>query len=279
MVRNRLRAIAAVGLTVVVGSLAVPTAQAQGNQRGFAVTAEPSVSGEELTTQTDLWVLEVDLKPARLIRVGITDPKSGEKTEELIWYLVYRVKNRALKTPPETPDLDPVNVYDDPPGPSLIIPRFLLVTQDGDAPVSHFDVTIPEAQAAIERREMRGDLKDTKLNNSVSIVQPIPKRLAEGEKPDRDDVIYGVAMWRNIDPETDFFRVALEGFSNGYQEMKGPGGQPMILRRVLVQDFWRPGDQFEEEEKEFQFKGGPRWLYLPDEELRQEGKVDLGSGS
>ena len=46
--------------------------------------------GAEDGHMSDIWVFEVRYKPLRMIRVNVTDPKTGEKSRELIWYLVYR---------------------------------------------------------------------------------------------------------------------------------------------------------------------------------------------
>ena len=39
----------------------------------------------------DLWIAEVQYKPVRYRRMQITDPETGERKTELIWYMVYRV--------------------------------------------------------------------------------------------------------------------------------------------------------------------------------------------
>lgn len=225
--------------------------------RGFDATAAAVATAEELAQQ-DLWVMQVDFKPMRLVRVETADPKTGETREEFVWYLVYRAVNRPLKTPSQGNPTTPVNNYDAPPGPPLFIPEFSLVTDDNGAQRVHPDVVIPEAAAAIVRREMRGADRENELKNSVDVVQPVAD--AADARP-----IYGVATWRGIDPSTDNFKVYASGFSNGYKESKGPGGTPLILRREIVLDFWRPGDEFDLTEREFQVRSEPRWIYRADE--------------
>ena len=78
-------------------------------------------------------------------------------------------------------------------------------------------------------------------------------------------MIYGVAMWRGINPKTDYFTVFMSGFSNGYRVAKGPNGGQLIERRTIVQEFWRPGDRFDQAEIEMRFKGDPKWVYRADE--------------
>ncbi|QDT64426.1 hypothetical protein [Calycomorphotria hydatis] len=249
-------------------------AMAQTVTRGFDRNAPADASSEELTNQSNLWVLEVGLKPMRFVRVDVTDPKTGDKKSELVWYLVYRVVNRELDSPPVTPDLAPVNPLDPPPGPILFVPKLTLVTQDGEAPLNYVDEVIPEAEKAIRDREMRGSLKDVPLYNSVSIVRPLPEFVAKGEEPGPDQVLYGVAMWRGVDPDTDYFRILMEGYSNGYELSTTAEGDTQTLRRALVQEYWRPGDRFDELEKEFRYKGEPQWLYLPDEPASADSDDD-----
>ena len=85
-----------VGLTsAVLLALLVQTGQAQ-DLRGFVNTAEAVAGGEEIKSQENLWVLEVNYKNMRMIPVEITDPKTKIKKLELVWYFVYRVINRPV---------------------------------------------------------------------------------------------------------------------------------------------------------------------------------------
>lgn len=227
--------------------------------RGFDAQA-PAVASAEEMAQGDLWVMEVEFKPLRLIRIETTDPVTGEKRDELVWYLVYRAQNKPLQSPAQEEGRTPINNYDPPPGPSLLVPEFQLITDDNDMQQVHEDVVIPEAQSAIAEREMRGADAKKELKNSVQVVQPIPAVDDKAAKP-----IYGVAMWRGIDPSTDHFKVYASGFSNGYREVKGPDGKPLILRREIVLDYWRPGDEFDITEREFRLREQPRWIYRADE--------------
>ena len=227
--------------------------------RGFDATATAIATAEELA-QGDLWVMQVDFKPMRLIRVETKDPKTGEKREETIWYIVYRAINKPLETPEQDDTKTPVNNYDPPPGPYLLIPEFELVSDDNNQQRVYRDVVLKEAEASIVAREMRGADRRNELKNTVEIVQPVLPADDKSAKP-----IYGVAMWRGVDPRTDNFKVYASGFSNGYREITGPDGKPLILRRDIVIDYWRPGDEFDLTEREFQFRGQPRWVYRADE--------------
>ena len=205
----------------------------------------------------DLWALEVQLKPLRMIRVPLTDPKTGRKREQLVWYQVYRVINRPVTRPVDESDRQPVNDQDPPPGRPLLIPEFTLVTRDEDKQEVYRDQILPGAVEAIEKRE-RMDLK-----TSLEMIAPIPE-----PAPDDSQTVNaptGVATWVGVDPDTDYFTVYLTGFSNGYKIGKGPDGEPVTLRRTLVREYWRPGDRFDPNERELRPQGEPYWIYRPDE--------------
>ncbi len=243
-------------------------AQTKDLGRGFISSIDATATGEELARQSDLWIFEVSLRPMRMVRVEVTDPKTGEKKKELVWYLIYRAVNRELIRRDDQPDVAPVN-DDDPRPKGRFVPAFRLVLgDDGEQKVYH-DVIIPEAVAAINERERQKKVNGDQIQfvgpvfkNGVEVIQPIPDAAAEGSKS--EEAIYGVAMWRGIDPRTDEFTVFIEGFSNGYQLGKGPKGEVTPLRRVIVQDYRRPGDEFEQSEREFKPSSEMKWVYLPD---------------
>tara|TARA_B100000029_G_scaffold350474_1_gene342883 strand:- start:2076 stop:3041 length:966 start_codon:yes stop_codon:yes gene_type:complete len=173
-------------------------------------------SGEELNQQTDLWVLEVRFKPLRLIRLNLTDPKTGKASPQLVWYLVYRAINRPLPIKGDPNGVAPINEFDPSPGKPIFAPEFTLVTNDNDGQKIYSDNIIPEAQSAIAARERLPQLK-----NSVQVVGPIPDATPKDAKQDTDPV-YGVVTWTGIDPRTDNVTLYMSGFSNGYRYVRGP---------------------------------------------------------
>lgn len=224
---------------------------------GFDNKAEARATGAERTAQSTLWVLEVNYKSLRMIAVDLTDPKTGKKTKELVWYLVVKAINRPIKFKPIDEALIPVNTFDATPLPPLFAPDFTLVTNDDGVQRIYDDEILPEAHAAIIARERMP------LKNSVEVVGEVPQ-LTEPDA-EQEDARYLVAMWRGIDPETDYFSILFSGFSNGYRAGEGPNGDPQVLRKTLVQKYWRPGDRFEEEQVEIREIGDPQWIYLADE--------------
>ncbi len=232
---------------------------------GFEVRAIAAATGEELSRQTGLWILEVELKPMRLVRVDVTDPKTGKKAREIVWYLCYKAVNRPLIKKEDAENISPQNDYDPEPGRPLFVPEFTLVTDDGDKQTVHQDQVVPEAQAAILKRESRR-ADGPKYRNSVQVVGELPEAV-DGEAP-QDKAIWGVAMFRGIDPATDAFTLYLTGFSNAYKVMPASpddAGEPLVMRKTLIQKFARPGDEFDLSEAEFRLVGDPVWDYRPDD--------------
>ncbi len=238
-------------LCAAVTTAAFVTAPAWAEE-GFDYIIKPQIEGFERTTQPNLYVLEVQSKPLRVIWVDVTDPKTGEKKPEQIWYLAYRVVNRSYRQPAGD-NSKAVNQLDPEPGPSYFVPSFTLVTTDGEQ-TTHQDIVIPEAQVVINQRERR------ELKNSVEIVGPIPPASSGDANP---QMLYGVATFRGVNPETDRFTVYMSGFSNGYRKAQGPAGE-IVERKTIMQKFWRPGDQFDVNFREFRFEGDSQWIYRPE---------------
>jgi hypothetical protein len=243
-------------------------AQAQQRlQEGFDVVVPADPAGEEITAQSNMWMLEVSLKPMRMIWVDVTNPETGKKEPQLIWYLVYKAVPRPLPQQQGGADIKPVNDEDVPP-PPMFVPEFTLVTNDEGAEAVHQDVILPEAQVAINRREKRV------YKNPVEIAGQLPQPTPEGQES--PSPLYGIAMWRAIDPDTDHFTVYMTGFSSGYQLGKTPDGGIVAQRKTIEQQFWRPGDRFDATEIEIRRRGAPRWIYRADEQpITVLGAIDV----
>lgn len=221
---------------------------------GFERVAKASVGGNELLGQPALWVYETHFKKMRMLRLKTADPKTGKEQEKLYWYLVFKVINRDLGRPQDQSDTQPVNTLDDQPA-EMFLPEILLVTNDEGGPRQYPDVIRPAVQDEIARREQ------LELKNPVQLVSNILPVSAEGE---RETAQYGVAIWENVDSRTDFFSVFFTGFSNGYRIGQSPDGKSVRFRKTIQQEFWRPGDELDENESEMRFKGDPVWIYRID---------------
>ena len=249
-------------------------AQAQENNltRGFTIKPDLAATGEERATQKSLWVLDATFKPMRMIRMDLTNPKTGKKEKTLVWYLVYKCVLRPLERPGSSNDLTPQNAEVPPLGPSLFVPEVVLITNDNGQQTSYPNQIVPEAEVIINKRERR------QFKNAVDIIGELPPETAADAKS--ENAIYGVCVWTGVDPNTDYFTILFYGLSNGYKKVEGPDGKEMTLRKVLIQQYWRPGDQFGQQEQEFRPKGSPFWQYLPDDPeqaAEMEKKLNLNA--
>jgi hypothetical protein len=215
---------------------------------------------EEVKFRRDVWCLEFSFKPMRMIEVDIPQP-SGRMQRKLIWYIVYRVRNTGqVLRPVEQPEAGQFTAELAPGGQVRFIPHFLLVSHDRDAATgdrvnkAYLDRVIPAAVEPIRLREMRGQ----PLLNSVEMAeQPVPP---SDDRVDRG--VWGVATWEEIDPRIDFFSLLVGGLTNAYRWEDEPGvfqpGDPpgrgrRFERKELQLNFWRPGDELLENEREIRF--------------------------
>lgn len=232
-------------------------AVAQNLTRGFTIKADLAATGEERAAQKSLWVLDATFKPMRMVRMDLTNPKTGKKEKTLVWYIVYKCVLRPIERRDDTDEFTPENEKVPPPGPALFVPEVTLITNDNGQQKIYPNQILPEAEKIINQRERR------QFKNAVDIIGELPAETPKNAKD--ENAIYGVCVWTGIDPNTDYFTLLFSGLSNGYKNVEGPDGKTITLRKVLVQQYWRPGDEFGQQEQEFRPKGNPYWVYLPDD--------------
>ncbi len=248
-------------ITLICGSLFLPSianqALAQNLTRGFTIKADLAATGEERAAQKSLWVLDATFKPMRMARMDLTNPKTGKKEKTLVWYIVYKCILRPIERRDDTDEFTPENEQVPPPGPALFVPEVTLITNDNGHQKIYPNQILPEAEKIINQRERR------QFKNAVDIIGELPAKTPKNAK--KENAIYGVCVWTGIDPNTDYFTLLFSGLSNGYKNVEGSDGKSITLRKVLVQQYWRPGDEFGQQEQEFRPKGTPYWVYLPDD--------------
>ncbi|MCC9607119.1 hypothetical protein LOC68_14435 [Blastopirellula sp. JC732] len=223
---------------------------------------------ENVIYRRTIWGLEFAFKPIRMIEVDVPQP-TGKMQRKTLWYMVYRIRNmgnplESKATTFETGD----TVYEatqlsSSTQPIRFIPRFIL--ESSDQKKEYLDRLVPVAMAPIAAREMGG----TTLYDSVSVNRfDVPVSSEEV-----DNAIWGVAIWEDIDPDTDYFSIYVQGLTNAYKwtddaEKVVPdniGGQRAFTLKTLKLNFWRPGDRYNEHEDEIRF-GAPgqvdyEWVY------------------
>jgi hypothetical protein len=207
---------------------------------------------KDVRIQYELWALEFNFKPVRMVQVDV--PRPGAKFDrKLIWYMVYNVRNLGQK-------------------PVKFVPRILMYTDQKvklangeEIPKIYADRLIPVAMAPIRRREdPRRIFLDT-VEISKTEIQP--------STATEDNSVWGVITWEDIDPNVDYFSIYIQGLTNAYKietvtEKDDEGKEQekwTYLRKTLELNFWRPGDEFFENEREIRY-GQPnnvehRWVY------------------
>jgi hypothetical protein len=253
-----------------------------------------------------IWNLEFTFKPLRMIEVDVPQA-SGKMERKVIWYMVYRVKNNgghlrpvpraaeetASVEVPEFPGIagpiqsalpqgtwsvqltDKLALAIDPSETEReavkFMPLFTLESTELKTPKAYLDHLIPVAIPAIKARERISTDKNFVLRNSVQMAQTLIP--LSTDRIDRS--VWGVVTWEDVDPSTDYFSIYVQGLTNAYrwedpaavQAGSPPATGRTFTQRTLKLNFWRPGDEFEENEREIRY-GVPgevdyEWVWRP----------------
>jgi hypothetical protein len=238
-----------------------------------------------------IWNLEFSFKPMRMIYVDVPQA-SGRMQRQLVWYMVYRVRNLGNHLKPKglitaetiAEDKNPNDevlelVEPTVPDPRELYGKFKDFTNEVEAfggklsdklrffphfvlrsteyKKEYLDRPIPAALGPIMRREFPGR-PDQVLHNSLSISE-VPIAISDDNK---DNSVWGVVTWTDVDPRIDYFMVYVQGLTNAYQfeDPAGaykagdePGTGRKITRKTLQLNFWRPGDTVDPNEEEIRY--------------------------
>jgi len=215
----------------------------------------------------DVWCLELSFKPLRMIEVDVPQPSGLQR--KLIWYMVYRVRNTGAGITGEVQPDGSFATAAKGTEPVRFIPEFTLVSHDrsGGQRVrkAYLDRLVPTALEPIRLRELpRGQL----LHSAEMPLQELPIEAGRTQQG-----LWGVAMWEDIDPQIDFFSVYVRGLTSAYQWTDPPGtykkGDPpgtgrRFTYKTLQLNFWRPGDELDQNEREIRFGVAPQRAGLYD---------------
>jgi hypothetical protein len=201
----------------------------------------------------DIWCLEFAFKPPRQIDVDIPAPELKMRRKR-VWYMVYRVRNtggrRVVGADGDLTRLSTEAVK----LPVRFVPHLVLESVEGLTEAegtseyrAYLDRVIPNAVQAIREREFR-DTPDFQLLDSASMAAAlIPPG---GER-------WGVATWEDVDPRIDYFAVFVRGLTNSirwrpradavFTPDSVPGAGLEYALESLRLDFWRPGDDRDEQ--------------------------------
>jgi hypothetical protein len=209
----------------------------------------------------DVWCLEFAFKPLRMIEVDVPQP-SGRVQRKVIWYMVYRVRNTGVGLTGKANEDGTFETVPQATDDLRFIPELVLVSNDRSAGQrvrkAYLDRIVPAALGPIQQREFpRGE-----LFNSAELATEILK--IEGGRTQQG--AWGVAMWEDVDPQIDFFSIYVRGLSNGiawtdpagaFKLGNPPGTGRKFTYKTLQLNFWRPGDDIRESEREIRFGTAP----------------------
>jgi len=142
------------------------------------------------------------------------------------------------------------------------MPRFILRTKDEGEEQTYEDEVNHQIEKIVRQREFRRAAKDLVPYNSVHAMRELPKMVSVEDPSPLQHARYGVAIWRHVDPTTDFFEVDMYGMSNAYRITESADGKLEVADKAVRQQFRRPGDDIDESEREIRLVGNPEWLYL-----------------
>ena len=155
------------------------------------------------------------------------------------------------------------------------LPRFVLKSEEPELhDKAYLSRVMPAAIPAIQLRE---DPKRRLLSTVEISSRTIP--LSKGRE---DKSVWGVATWVDMDPRMDKFSIYVEGLTNAYRwwdvddkvrpldkpkiVLRDDEGKPLrkplrherVMRhKTLRLKFWRPGDEFYQNEREIRFGAPP----------------------
>ena len=214
------------------------------------------------TFRRDIWCLEFTFKPVRMLWVDVPQP-SGKMQRKLIWYLLYHVTNRGQHLHPKRTEegtFEMTRVDSE----IRFIPEFVLESQEYKK--SYLDRVIPVAIEEIRKKED----PNRKLFDSVEISALRIPVSADG----LDRSVWGVATWEDVDSRIDYFSISIQGLTNAYlwtdrpaefHEGDMPGKGRILTEKTLVLNFWRPGDEFVEDQRIIRYgmpgKVDYTWVY------------------
>lgn len=197
----------------------------------------------------EIWGLEFQFKVMRMIWVDIPHPETDRMQRKLVWYLVYSVTNSEKAFQP-VKQADGTWAVEHVDRPLTFIPQFLLE-------VPRFDKVYPARLIPVAMGPIR--MREDPNRRFLNTVEMSQQTLQPGE------AAWGIATWLEIDSRTDTFSVYVRGLTNAYRWRDEPGafqkGDPLgkgrrLSRKTLKLNFWRPGDEFLENEAEVRY-GAP----------------------
>ncbi len=229
------------GLAALAAGILLASFSQADNPNEIVVKPQINVQDPDDITKegSKVWVLDFKFKGPRLITVDI--PGRGRK---VCWYLWYQVTNNTEE-------------------PHTFIPDFELVTHDKNT--VHHDQILPTVEKAIRKLEDPSeDPSSPRIKNSVTIAaEPIPPSKLKGRPNAMPRPVSGIAIWDDVDPESNSYSIFVAGLSNGWSvtDPVPPENKPVVRRKTLQLNFRRIGDKFFQKSEEIRFVPPAQWIY------------------
>ena len=235
---------------------------------------------KDVSFHRDIWYLEFEFKPVRVIDVDIPQP-DGNMKKKKVWYMIYKVRNpgkafhidkdEKLSTTPsevssETSPYRAKVTYQTDEAfkvvssdlPINFAPYFTLecVVKTKDVNTKTYKESVKKYRErfvplAVDRIRAREDPAQ-KFMTSIEMCRTI--------KPGEE--YWGVATWVDVDNTTSKFSICVSGLTNAYrwkdEEVSASGAEASkeiwknrkFEHKVLKLNFWRPADEFNESDND-----------------------------
>ena len=201
----------------------------------------------------NVWQYEFAFTGLRQARLKLP-MQDGQLVDRNVWYLVYRIRDTGktmtfeqVKFNPEFEHIKNELRRDQPIAAESkkFLPRFSLegwvashTVNQRYRKVTYRDKISPAILAQIQRREDPNQkLLDGHQMSQAKI--PVAKNAS-------DPGLWGVALWTNVDPRIDYVSVYVKGLTNAFR-LGRDFDDPSKLKTLQL-NFWRPGDQVEEDD-------------------------------
>ena len=203
---------------------------------------------QQVPLRRSIWGLEFTFKPFRMIDVDLPQA-SGKMQRKTLWYMVYRVRYLGEEVHFEKQrgalsDGDRYARFRNTKKDAefrYFMPYFTL--RNHTFAKEYLDRIIPAATDEIAAVEKVG----APILNSIEMANTKIMR----EDAETGKGVWGVVVWEDVDPRTNFFSLYIQGLTNAYQYNDTATdlskGDPIALGRelevkTLQLNFYRPGD-------------------------------------
>lgn len=199
----------------------------------------------------DVWALEFTYKTLRKIELDIPQP-NGKMQRKVIWYLPYKVKFNGdivggVGAPGEAVVIQKKSPAESEVAEIRFMPSIVLRATVYDSEKNEYVVKEYLDRVMTFAVKEIGKVEDPAINfhDSVSISKnPIYRR------NDAEYVVgkeyWGVATWEDVDSESDFFNVQIQGLTNAYRAKQKADFEKEFSFKTLQINFFRRGDSIEE---------------------------------